>query len=78
MKIINKKKFIIRILELLVLIGTIILTPAAIKYANSLRNYKAFGGEYLIPILGLIIIMIIETIFEESQKSKRGGKHAKR
>lgn len=78
MKIINKKKFIVRILEVAVLIGIFILTPIAINYANSLRGYKAFGGEYLIPVLGLTMIMIIETIFEESQKPKRGGKHAKR
>lgn len=78
MKIVNKKKFIVRILEVAVLIGIFILTPIAINYANSLRGYKAFGGEYLIPVLGLTIIMIIETIFEETQKSKRGGKHAKR
>ncbi|MEI3355716.1 MAG: hypothetical protein V8R81_01285 [Clostridia bacterium] len=78
MKIVNKKKFIVRILEVAVLIGTFILTPIAINYANSLRGYKAFGGEYLIPVLGLTMIMIIETIFEENQKPKRGGKHAKR
>ncbi len=78
MKKVNKKKFIVRILEVAILIGTFILTPIAINYANSLRGYKAFGGEYLIPVLGLTIIMIIETIFEESQKSRRSGKHAKR
>lgn len=78
MKIVNKKKFIVRILEIAVIIGTFILTLMAINYANSLRSYKAFGGEYLIPVLGLTIIMIIETIFEESQKPKRGGKHVKR
>ena len=51
MKIVNKKKFIIRILEIIVIIATIILTIMAIKYANAWRGYKAFGGEYLIPIL---------------------------
>ncbi len=64
---INKKKFIIRILELLVIIATIVLTPIAIKYANAARGYEAVGGEYLIPLLGLVIIMIIETVYEESE-----------
>lgn len=70
MRIINKKKFIVRILELLVLIVTIIATPIAIKYATALRGYEAVGGEYLIPILGLVVIMIIETIYEESEDKK--------
>lgn len=71
MKIINKEKFITRILELIVIIATIILTPMAIKYATIIRGYKAFGGEYFIPVLGLAIIMIIETIYEEIKISKR-------
>ena len=70
MKIINKKKIIIRILELLVIIATIILTLMAIKYATAVRGYEAVGGEYLIPMLGLVIILIIETIYEESEAKK--------
>ena len=70
MKIVNRKKFITRILEILVIIGTIILTPLAINYANQLRRYEAFGGEYLIPLLGLVVILIIETILEESENKK--------
>ena len=45
----------------------IILTPIAIKYANAIRGYKAVGGEFLLPILALVIILIIETIYEESE-----------
>lgn len=67
---INKKKFIIRILELLIIIATIILTPIAIKYATAVRGYEAVRGEYFIPLLGLVIIMIIETIYEESKQQK--------
>lgn len=67
---INKKKFIVRILELIVLIATIILTPIAIKYATAVRGYEAVGGEYLIPLLGLVIIMTIETVYEESEAKK--------
>lgn len=80
MKKINKKKLIVRILELLVIIATIILTPIAIKYATAVRGYKAVGGEYLLPILALVIILIIETIYELTEDSKKtrkekGGKH---
>lgn len=71
MKIINNKKFIIRILELLVIIATIILTPIAIKYATAVRGYEAVGGEYLLPIFALVIILIIETIYEASEESKK-------
>lgn len=78
MKIINKKKFIIRILELLVIIATIILTPIAIKYATAVRGYEAVGGEYLIPMLGLVIILIIETIYEESEKRNENRRTNKR
>lgn len=51
MKIVNRKKFIIRILEVIVIIATIILTIAAVKWANQLRGYKAYGGEWLIPVI---------------------------
>lgn len=74
MKKINKKKLFVRILELAIIIGTIILTPMAIKYATAVRGYEAVGGEYLLPILALVIILIIETIYEESEEKKLGGK----
>ena len=70
MRKINKKKLIVRILELLVIIATIILTPMAIKYATAVRGYETVGGEHLIPMLGLVIILIIETIYEESEAKK--------
>ena len=76
MKKINKKKLIVRILEIIIIIETIVLTPMAIEYATAVRGYEAVGGEYLIPILALLLIMIIETIYEESEKSKH-GKHRK-
>ena len=78
---VNKKKLIVRILELLVIIATIILTPMAIKYATAVRGYEAVGGEYLLPIFALVIILIIETIYEESEERRkqqcRRGKHEK-
>ena len=68
---INKIKFIVRILELIVFILTAIFTPMAIDYANILRGHQAFGGEYLIPVLGLLIILIIETAYEDYEESKK-------
>lgn len=78
MKIVNKKKFVVRILEILVIIGTIILTILSINYANKLRGYQAYGGEYLIPVLGLLVVLVIETTYEESEENKRRRKHGKR
>ncbi len=78
MKIVNKKKFVIRIIEFLIIAVTIILTVKSIAYANFIRGYKAFGGEYLIPILGILAVLVIETVYEESEanKSKKiRGKH---
>ena len=70
MKIINKKKFIVRTIELLVIIATIILTIKAIGYATLIRGYKGYGGEYLIPIIGLVSILVLEAILEESEENK--------
>ena len=67
MKITNKKKFIVRILELITIIATIILTIVSIKYANRIRGYKAFGGEYLVPVFGLIIVLVLERFLDEDQ-----------
>lgn len=78
MKISNKKKFAIRIIEILIIIATIIFTILAINYANKVRGYEAVGGEYLIPMLGLVIILIIETIYEESEKRNENRRTNKR
>ena len=78
MRIINKKKFIVRILEILIIIATIILTILSIKYATKIRGHQAFGGEYLVPVLGLIIILVLESISEESEEKKGNRKNGKR
>lgn len=78
MRIINKKKFIVRILEILIIIATIILTILSIKYATKIRGHQAFGGEYLVPVLGLIIILVLESILEESEEKKGNRKNGKR
>lgn len=70
MRKINKTKLVIRIIELLIILATIILTPIAIKYTTILRGYKAVGGEYLLPILCLVIILILESILEEIKNRK--------
>lgn len=81
MKRINKKKLIVRILELLVIIATIIFTILAIKYATAVRGYEAVGGEYLLPLISFFIIMLIESIYEATEKIKKykkvqqGGKN---
>lgn len=74
MKVVNKKKFLIRILEVLIIIATIILTIVSINYANKIRGYQASGGEYLVPVLGLLLILVIETIYEESENKKAENK----
>ena len=71
MKISDKKKFIVRVIEILVIIVTIIVTPIAIKYATAVRGYEAVGVEYLLPIFAFVIILIIETIYEASEESKK-------
>lgn len=74
LRIRNKKKFIVRIIELLIIIASIVLTTLAINYANRTRGYHAFGGEYLILILGLLAVLVIETVYEESENKKKGKK----
>ncbi len=54
----------LRIIEILIMIVAIRLTPVAIEYANSVRCYKAYGSEYLLPLFGLILILLIESIVE--------------
>ena len=78
MRISDKKKFIVRVIEILIIIATIILTPIAIKYAIATRGYEAVGGEYLLPILALIIILIIETIYEESEEKRKNNAKEKK
>ena len=74
MKVVNKKKLIVRISQVLVILVAIILTPISIKYATILRGYKAVGGEYLLPILASAIILIIETIYEICEDKKKNTK----
>lgn len=64
----------VRVLEIAIMIFSIILTPSAIQYANEIRNYQAYGGEYLLPLLGLLLVFIIETIIDIKEEMKGGKK----
>lgn len=68
-----------RIVYLLIILSSIIITPYAVKYATSIRGYKAYGGEYLIPILGWIIATIFyeicNTIHQRKKLKSRRKKH---
>lgn len=77
MKINNKKKFIVRIIELIIILVTIILTIFSIIKATKIRGYIGFGGEYLIPILGEMAILIIEDIYQEKENEKGKDKNEK-
>ncbi len=65
---IKKKKFLVRMLEIIVIIGIIIITILSINYANKLRGYQTIGGEYLIPIFGLLIILFLEEYLGSEEK----------
>lgn len=77
MQIHNKKKFAVRTIEVFIIIATIICTILAINYANKVRGYEAYGGEYLIPIVGLLIVSIVEDAYQESEKKRKKAKHGK-
>ena len=72
------KKLVCRILEISIIITTIIITIIAINYATKLRGYIAYGGEYLIPILGLLLVLNIETKYEENEEMKGKKKNGRR
>ena len=65
MKVINRKKFIVRIIEIVIVIATIVLTLVSINYANKIRGHIAYGGDSLIPVFGLLLILVLETNLEE-------------
>lgn len=74
MKITNKKKFIVRIIEVIIVLATIIFIALAIKYVSQIRGYKGFGGELLLPIISLMIILILEEYLESEGKNEKKSK----
>lgn len=65
-----KVRIIVRIVQLVIIILTLILTKIVINYAFIERGYEAIGGEYLIPILGLLIVVIIEDEYRKYKNRK--------
>ena len=65
---INWKKFILRNMEIIAVVISVIATIKAIPYAESLRGYHAYGGEYLIPLFGLLTVLVNESILEEMEE----------
>lgn len=63
----------LRILEAIILIVSIIITPIVVNYANELRGYETFGSEYLIPVFGLLTVFLIETVLDIKNELKKGG-----
>lgn len=62
----------LRMIEIAIMIIFIRLTPVAIEYADSVRCYKAYGSEYLLPLFALLIVFAIETAIEFVQEIKKG------
>lgn len=55
-----KKRIIKRLIESGVVVGTIKLTQLAIISAQEFRGSKQYGAEWLIPIIGLFILLLME------------------
>lgn len=55
-----KKRILKRLIEAGVFVTTIKLTQIAIVYADNFRGEKQYGSEYLIPIIGLFILLLME------------------
>lgn len=47
------------IIAALLVIASIALTPASIEAAYQFRGYEAYGGEYLIIPLGIILALVV-------------------
>ena len=59
----------LRIIEIAIMIIFIRLTPTAIQYTDATRGY---GGEYLLPLFGVLIVFAIETAVEIISEMKKG------
>ena len=79
MKKIELIKIKTRIMEFITIILTIAITILGIKYAYLERGYLAQGGEYLIPIFGLLVLILLEDIkelkIEEIKNKIKKGKN---
>ena len=53
------------IVAALIIIASILLTPVCIEAAYQFRGYKAYGGEYIIIPLGLMIAVVFLELAKE-------------
>ena len=55
-----KKRVLKRLIESGVVVGTIKLTKLALIIAEHFRGERQYGSEWLLPIIGLFILIMIE------------------
>ena len=55
-----KKRILKRLIESGVVVATIKLTQLAVISAEQFRGEKQYGSEWLLPIIGLTILIMIE------------------
>lgn len=55
-----KKRVLKRLIESGVVVGTIKLTQLAVISAEQFRGERQYGSEWLLPIIGLFILIMIE------------------
>lgn len=62
---------LVRVVYLFFILFSITITPKIAEYATKIRGYKAYGGEYLIPVLGWIIATVFYEIFKSINNSEK-------
>jgi len=64
-----------KLITTLIIVASVLLTPIAVKQAYKMRGYWAFGGEWFLIPLGLLIAQfwkdVASTMTEEMDKKKR-------
>jgi hypothetical protein len=64
-----------KLITTLIIVASVLLTPAAVKQAYTMRGYWAFGGEWFLIPLGLLIAQfwkdVASTMTEEMDKKNR-------
>ena len=62
---------IAKFVYLFIILLSIVATHYLAEYETSVRGYKAYGGEYTIPILGWIIATIYYEICKSIDNNKK-------
>lgn len=64
-----------KLITTLIIVASVLLTPIAVKQAYTMRGYWAFGGEWFLIPLGLLVAQfwkdVASTMTEEMDKKKR-------